>query len=408
MSSDTKLSFIPTLKLSETYHTLYELQQKLSIHDEYLLNTKKCSLRDVVKRENLSKLLESSKEARNNLITWYLKQSLVELNVTISLLTAKIKFIEYKLGLCDGLDLHQACSLSLVDFCNILSDMTVVNVNTTERKTLKQISAEVGIPVWLSHYRNQICHVPSESPCISILVPLVAKSLNYMRESFWLKVLEHESFDEQKFRKYMKYISKLTYVTSLNKRLHLKKGLDMSKKRIEFAEQNLVKYSKICLALRRMIIQNPKQSIDILSRFITSVKFQDKSRNSALLLEQLIFAKHFESFVFKLISLVEQSPRSVAKFSWLIHIIQLVSLRNSAVLKKTLKRMELSASPHIKNLTDLPSVKCCQIAYRLVKLDVPQARKSLITICHKLVSILGKERTILLIKMTKLMNSVEN
>lgn len=402
MSNGTKLSHVCPFKLSETYHTLYEQQQKLGISDEYLLSTSRGATENGDHCKSLEILLESSRKTRDNLITWYLKQTLVELNVTISLLTAKIKFIEYKLGLCDGLDLHQACSLSLVNFCNILADLTVVNKSPPERKTMHKISAEANVPVWLSHYRNQICHVPSESPCIAILVPLVVKSLNYMQQSFWTKVLEYDTFDERKFKKLMTYVANLIYVTSMNKRLRLKKGTDLGKKRQKAVEHNIIKYSKVCLSLRRVLLQNPQRGTDILTSFMTSFDNQDKTKNLALLLEQVIFARCFERFVLKIVSLVEQNPADKKTLAWLRLVIELISMRKKFQLKETLRKMELSASVQIIKYTDIPPIKCCQIAYRLMKMDSPIVRKLVIKMRHRLLPVLGKQRTILLVKLTRI------
>jgi len=227
-----------------------------------------------------------------------------------------------------------------------------------------------------------------------------------MRESFWSKVLENESFDAQRFKKYVNYIAKLTYVTSLNKRLHIKKGVEMSKKGRELAETNLVKYSRICLTMRRMIVQNPKQSIEFLAQFISSRKFDNKTRNSALLLEQIIFAKQFESFVFQLLSLFEKNQSSSLKFSWLRQIIQLIGTRRTSQLKENLKLMELSSSPQMKKLTKIPSVKCCQIAYRLAQMEQPRARKLLMNMKRRLVGVLGTQKTSLLVEMTKLLGNI--
>ena len=392
MSHYTKLSFVPAQKLSETYNSIYKLQHKLELPDEYLLNTTRCSPANESNRANLVELLESSKVARDNLITWYLKQPIVELNVTISLLTAKIKFIEYKLGICDGLDLHQACSISLVDFCNILADMTIVNVGPSERKTMKQVSAEAGVPVWLSHYRNQICHVPSESPCISVLVPLVAKSLDYMQEAFWSRVLEQESFDEQKLKKYLNYVSKLTYVTTINKRLQLKRDAGLSKRRLGAAERNLSKYSKACHALRRMMAHNPRQSLDLVTRFLCRTSFKDRSINRSLLLEQILLSKQFENFVFKLATLAIGSPLDLKIKSWLLEMVALISRREQRVLNTALKVLELNNSEHMKALADVSPLKCCQLAFLVSKIEAKYPRKLLKILQPKLVPILGEER----------------
>lgn len=399
MSTTKNLSHICLNKLGETYHILYEKQYKLGISDEYLLSTTRSTPEDDVARSDLVELLRASKIARDNILTWYLQQTLVELNVTISLLTAKIKFIEYKLGLCDGLDLHQACSLSLVDFCNILADLTVIRTSPSQRKTFHKISAEVNIPVWLSHYRNQICHVPSEAPCIAILVPLVQKSLQYMRDSFWSKILERETFDEKRFKKVMLYVSRLTQISSTGKEgLQLNKNINSGERKL--ANKNLNKYSKVCLMLRRSLTQNPQGALDLLTRFMISSKFGDESRNNVLLLVQLIYAKRFEQFVFKMITFIEQNPSDEKIISWLKPVIALIGSKDEQHLRENLSKMGFVAGNGMGKFVDLPPIKCCQIAYRLMKLDGGVFRALLAKLRYKLLPVLGKKRVMTLIRMT--------
>lgn len=402
MSQRTKLANICPFRLNETYKTLYELQETLGINDDYLLNTSRKTIEDEENQWRLEKLLYSLRVARDNLITWYLKENLVELNVTISLLTAKIKFIEYKLELCDGLDLHQACSLSLVNFCSILADMTVLNVERQRRKTMHKISVEANIPIWLSHYRNQICHVPSESPCISILVPLIIKSLKYMQESFWSKVIKYESFDSEKFTKLLVYIMKLVHVTSMNRRLRMKERAQMiTKKRQRVEEQKLRRYSITCLNFKKLLVQNSNLAMEILARSVTAFSYHDKSKNFALLIEQVIFAQRFEQFVFKIVSLAEENPEDKNITSWLCQMITLVGLRKKLKLKETLRKMELSASKKMVKYTEISPIKCCHMAYRLANLESQIAKKLVIRLRYKLVPILGKRRTVLLMKLTR-------
>ena len=395
------LSHIRPYKLNEIYYAIYDAQQKFGITDEYLLSTVRFSQQDVDHREDLIKLLDLLKKARDDLITWYLKQTLVELNVTISLVTAQIKIIQYKLGQCDGLDLHQACSLSLVDFCNILSELTVINVSPSERKTMHMVSEERNIPFWLSHYRNQICHVPSESPSISILVPLVQKSLNYMKESFWIKVIKHETFDEDKFKKIVAYVAKLTHVHYINKHLHIRKDTELGRKRMKFAEMSLEKYKKVCVAFRRSLLHSPEQAVDILTRFMVSAKYDEQSRNHSLLIVQLIYSKCFERFVFKLISLAEAKPCDKKIISWLNKIICLISSPKQEQLVDNLTEMGINAKEVIKYV-DIAPIKCCRIAYRLMQLEGPAFKRCLLRMRHKLRPILGKEKALLLIRMTQI------
>lgn len=402
------LAHICPYRLNQTYHTLYERQHKLGISDEFLHSTVKLTSQEAHLRPSLLELLQASREARDDIITWYLKQTLVELNVTVSLLTAKIKFIEYKLGLCDGLDLHQACSLSLVDFCNILSDLTVVNTSPAARKKMHTVSAEANMPVWLSHYRNQICHVPSEGPCIAILVPLVQKSLQYMKDTFWSKVVEHETFDEKRFKKFMSYVSKLTHITCANKRLQLKNDAELGKRRLKIANENLVKYSRVCVIFRRHLIQNPQPALDATARFVVSSgKFDDKTRNNALLLAQLSYAKCFERFLFKLISMAEQNPRDENTTSWLKTLIRLISAKNRSTLKENLTKLDIMAHDLAKFI-DVSPIKCCRIAYRLMRLEGPVFRGLFIGMRHKLLPILGKERVQTLVRMTSIVAHQES
>lgn len=399
------LPYICPFRLNETYDTLYELQQRLGISDEYLMTTTKDVGLDAEHLESLGKLLDASKKTRDNLITWHLKQTLVQLTVTISLLTAKIKFIEYKLGLCEGLDLHQACSLSLVNFCNILADMTVLNVAPEDRKTMHKISKEVDIPIWLSHYRNQICHVPSESPCISILVPLVIKSLTYMKDSFWSKVLARDTFNSQRCKRLILSISSYTNFTSINQRMELKKGIELGKKRVKQAKLDLVEGTKACASLRKLLVKNPDQVLEILVNFIVKYKPNDESKNCALLIEQVILRRCFERFVYRLLNLAEQTGDKTT-LSWLQRAITLMSLRKKPQIKKTLATMNMNISVKMIRFTEIPALKCCQIAFRLLKLESPTVGKLIVRMRHKLLPILGKKRTLLLIRLTRMAKSV--
>lgn len=400
----SSLANICPFKLNETYHTLYELQQKLGFTDEYLLSTVRDPNQDALQLENLRKLLDESKITRDNLITWHLKQTLVQLNVTISLLTAKIKFIEYKLGLCEGLDLHQACSLSLVNFCNILADMTILNVKPEDRKTMHKVSKEVDVPIWLSHYRNQICHVPSESPCISILVPLVVKSLTYMKDSFWSKILEREIFDAQGCKKLIVRISSYTTITSINEQKTPKRGVGLGKKRLKLAQIDAIRSLKSCARLRRLLMQNPSQVVDIILNFVTQYSIKDSSRNCALIVEQVILAKCFDKFVSGLLAMSEERSNDKIVLSWLQRIIGLISFRKKENIQKELKKMKLHVSIKMIKLIDIPPIKCSHIAYRLIKLDHIIVKKLIVRLRHKLLPILGKKRTLLLIELTNIAN----
>ena len=399
------LTDVCPIKLSETYRNIYELQYKLEINDEYLLATSENTSETNDRCENLQVLLRASHVARDNLITWSLKQHIVELQVMVSLLTAKIKLIEYKLNLCDGLDLHQACSLSLVNFCNILAELAHVkrNLSPTDKKTMHKVSVETNVPVWLSHYRNQICHVPSESPCISILVPLVVKSLDYMKESFWSRTIQQESFDEIKFKKLLSLISSLTEITIMNRQLRFRKLVEQSKRNIKKSELKLKQYSKACVALRKLIMRYPSQSTAELVEFIIQSECDDKSKNHALLLEQIIYARCFDLFLFKILTLVETNPHDTKALSWLQLLITLISLRKNENLRATLRKLELSASRKIKSYTDLSPIKCCHIVYRLINIDSPATRRLVVMMRHKILPILGKSRTLLLMKATRVM-----
>lgn len=397
------LTDICPFKLSETYDTLYELQQRLDISDDYLLSTIRDEVEDLRHHERLCNLLDASRTTRENLITWHMKQSLVELNVTISLLTAKIKFIEFKLGKCEGLDLHQACSLSLVNFCNILADMTVLNVEPSKRKTMHMISNQVDIPIWLSHYRNQICHVPSESPCISILVPLVVKSLDYMKDSFWSKVLERETFDGQKCKDLVRKLSRLTTIQSCNQnRMKLKKGIELSKRQLKLAKNNLSGAMKGCSKLRKLLTKNPQQVIEVMLTFMVAYQPKDESKNFALLLEQVIYTQCFERFVYKLLALAEERPGEKIIFSWLRRMITLIGSRRRETVRQTLRKMSLFVSAKTVRLTNITSIKCCQIAYRLSRLDNPKVNVLILRMRDKLTPVLGEERTNLLLELTKI------
>lgn len=399
-----KLAHIDLFKLNETYDTLYELQQRLGISDEYLLSTSRDPIKDDEYNLSLIKLLDASKLTREDLITWYLKQTLVEVNVTISLLTAKIKFIEYKLGRCEGLDLHQACSLSLVNFCNILADMTILNVKPNERKTMHKVSKEANVPVWLSHYRNQICHVPSEAPCIAILVPLVVKSLAYMKDSFWSKLIEREKFDKLRCGNLILAVSKFTNLISKNHHLEVKDGIELTKKQARTIEEDVQRCDKARKALRKLLHDDPVQSVDILTNFIIDSNPND-DKNFALLLEQVILAKSFERFIFKVLAKVEENPLDMNAYAWLRHLIAIVSSTDRRSSKRVFKKMDICVSMKTVRLTDIPPIKCCRIAHRLIGLDHPNAGILVNKLRHKLMPILGKKRLVQLLKLTKIATS---
>lgn len=402
MLNRSNLSQICPYRLNETYHSLFEKQQLLGISDEYLLRTVRFTPEDEEHKESLKTLLELLKRARDNVITWYLKQTLSDLNVTVSLVTAKIKLIEYKLGFIDGLDLHQASSIALVDFSNIISDLTVINTSPVKRKTMHKVTAETNIPAWLIHYRNLICHVPSEGPHISILIPLVQKSLDYMKDSFWSKVLQHETFDERKFRRLVLYLVKLTHVENICKYLHPKRDNEVEPNRnSKSAQVKLKKHKIICTAFRRALFQSAPRALDILARTLVENKFDSKSRQYSLLLVQLTVAKCFERFLFKLLALAEESPRDKKVISWLIAIIRLVGCAKRQDLSEELLNHGINAQGIVQYFEVAP-IKCCRIAYRLVKLDGVAYKRLLIRLRHKLLPILGKQRTLLLIKMTRI------
>jgi len=401
MSKRLKFANVCAFKLFETYETLFELHHKLGISDEYLLNTTREDNIDNDISSSLHKLLESYKTTRDDLITWYLKQTLVELNVTISLLTAKIKFIEYKLRICDGLDLHQACSLSLVNFCNILADMTVLNVNPSERKTMHTVSNEVDIPVWLSHYRNQICHVPSESPCIAILVPLVVKSLSYMKDSFWSKIFKRDVFDAQQSKNLIRYVCSPNKYSLVEQQVSSRK-IALRGKRAEKAQAESLKRSKAHLLLMKTLTQNADQVMKIIWDFILQDRAQSQSRNYGVLIKLVILSRCFEKFVLKLLTIAEEFPKDKNVIFWLHRVITLIGMRKKENLQRSLEKLDIAASPKVIKLIDVPPIKCCQIAGQLIRVSHSIIRKLLMRLRYKLLPILGKRRTLLLIKITNI------
>lgn len=402
MPIKTNLMTVSTYKLSETYDTLYELQQRLGIDDEYLLSTSRNLSNDTHHVEALRKLLEASKLTRDNLITWYLKQTLVELNVTTSLLNAKIKFIEYKLGLCDGLDLHQSCSLSLVDFCNILADLTVFNVTPANRKSMHKVSKELDIPVWLSHYRNQICHIPSESPCISILVPLVAKSLNYMKDHFWSKLIERDQFDARRCRKIVEIIASFTNLISVENRLVVRPEESISKTRLRKGRRDLIRSQKACAALRKLFLQNPEQTMVVVIDFMTRHSPKTTNKNCSLLFEQVVLAKLFELFVNKFLNIARAQQSSKRIISWIKYSAFLVFFRKPAKLKRIFEKLKLDYSNKMKALTHVSDVKCSHIFLKLICIDDPSINKMVLQIRDRLYKILGRERTMLFVSLSKI------
>lgn len=406
MSDTKKLSSICPYKLHESYDALFELQRRLKITDDYLLSVAKDPEEDEKNLNNLEVLLDAWNTTRDNLITWYLKQTLVELNVTISLLTAKIKFIEHKLGQCDGLDVHQACSLSLVNFCNILADMTIVNTKPLNRKTMHQVSNEIDVPIWLSHYRNQICHVPSEGPCIAILVPLVVKSLEYMRDSFWVRVLEKDTFKGVRCEKLIQTIANNIDVISVNQNLTFKEDLgSLSKKRLKVAKADLVESSKAIKALRRMCKQDPNQVCDMISGYLVLHNPNVDTKNCGLLLEQVILARSLERVILKIIKISQERYLDKKPLLWLLRLIELISCTNKDDLKLALKRLNLNISVKMIRLINISPLKCCHIANQLIKIDNPIVKKFITRMRFKLKPILGADRTRLFIQLTRMAKS---
>lgn len=393
---------ICSYKLNETYDTLYELQQRLEISDEYLLNTSRqlIETQDDLHLKNLRQLLEASKVARDNLTTWYYKSTIVELNVTISLLSAKIKFMEYKFGLCEGLDLHQACSLSLIDFCNILSEK-VVHTASPGKKTMHQVSNEVKVPVWLSQYRNQICHVPSESPCIAILVPLVIKSLEFLKESFWAPILRQKEFSANRCTRLVRFISRFTHITSRNQHKEVKKDVILSKTRLKRLQKHLGACEKACLILKKFLIKNPDPVIELIIDFLSQTSPNIEDRNYGLLLEQVILAHQFERFVFKFLQRARENIDHNTMV-WLKKIIYLVAWSRPTDIKPRLEHLGMNYSVKLKRLTKIPPLKCCHIAYQLMELDHHFARDSIISLGSKLSEMMGTHRAALFIELTKL------
>lgn len=402
MFLQSKLTNVCLFKLYESYDTLYDLQHRLKISDEYLMSTIRDPKQDCPLKESLEKLLQASKVTRDNLITWYLKQTLAQLHSTISLLTAKIKFIEYKLNLCEGIDLHQACSLSLVDFCNILADMTVVNVPKSKKKTMHQVSTQVGIPIWLSHYRNQICHIPSESPCISILVPLVIKSLDYIKESFWAKIIHRDAFDAQNCIDLVETISNYANLTTINQYVEIRKDIELTKRAYKIAKKDKFKCKKACILLRASLEKTPKQVLDVILDQIVACKPEDKSKNCSLLLEQVILSRNLEKFIHRLMDYLEERVYDKIAYRWLFRIIELIGFRTKEEIKKGLKSLDLNVSVKLRRSSEITPLKCTRIAYRLAKLDGPIVLGLIKALRHKLLPILGKERTLLFMRLTSI------
>lgn len=399
-----KIQNICPFKLEESYDTLFELQHRLKITDEYLHTTTRDIKSDNDHHESLITLLDASSKTRDNIITWYLKQSSTQLNATISLLTAKIKFIEYKLGKCEGLDLHQACSLSLVNFCNILADLTVHSSARSERKTMHMVSSETNIPVWLSHYRNQICHVPSESPCIAILVPLVIRALDYMKESFWSKILDRNTFNYERCGKLIKSVFENTTVESINQRVELRRDLkdSFSKKRMRQATQNLSVCAKSIKSIRRMYHKNPDHVTEVISNYLLSHSPLDKSRNCGLLLEQVILARCLEKLIFRLIGTVEENSCDNLAWRWLIALIRVISSRKKDTIKASLKKVGVNISVKMMRLTEIPPVKCVQMAYRISKSRHILAKKLIFKLRNRMKVVLGRDRTKLFLELTRI------
>lgn len=386
-------------RLEETYDTIYNLQERLGISDDYLLNTTRGTVQDKDNEGRLRTLLSASILARDNLTTWYLLTSKVELNVTISLLTAKIKFVEFKLAERDGLDLHQACSLSLVDFCNILSDMTVTDKD--DKKTMHMVSKEVGIPVWLSNYRNQICHVPSEGPSISILVPLVVKSLDYLRDFFWARVFEVATLDEQDLRNLVMFILSQTDFISVNQDIHLKKQVSCSKRRIKTMEEETTKLKRACIRVRKMLRHHPSQAMNIVIDLLVEHEPKVGDRNVGLVFEQILLNGQIEFFISNLIRRVQERRAKMKTILWLRSALSMVNLSKKKRLKQLIREHGICPSNKIVRSVDLPAVKCCQIAYKLARTDSSHSRGFILRLRYKLAQTIGKDRVELLANLMK-------
>lgn len=390
------LSKIPRALSDEIYYTLYVKQHELGLTDEVVLSTNRIDPSDEFTNQNLKVLLEAYKGARDNLIIWYYKQTIMELNVMISLLTAKIKLLEYKLYQCDGLDLHQALSLSLVNFCNILEDMTVVNVDPTEKKTMHKVSAEANIPIWLSHYRNQICHVPSERPSISILTPLIFRSLDYMEESFWSKVRHHESWAER----FEKAVVTILKVAPAKQRTEPR---DKKRQRTSNQRDHIHDECKEQLnLLKKILIKIPDQAIDILAKHLIGFEANDLPANCVVLLENIIITKCFERFTMKVIRWVEKDPSNTRALGWLQVLIELISFRGRAEIKNTVEKIGLDLTVPAIRQTEVSPLKCCHIAFKLSQIDSPTVRAMIISLRRRLLPILGKQKTLALIKLNRI------
>lgn len=392
------LALIDPVEISSTYDTLYELQHKLGINDEYLLSTVREEQLDSEYRLSLTKLLDASRKARDKIIVWHLKHSILEFSVTISLLTAKIKFIEYKLGQSEGLDLHQACSLALVNFCNILSDMTVLNVKPADRKTMHKISREVDIPIWLSHYRNQICHVPSESPCISILVPLVVKSLSYIRDAFWNKTLKTDVFDAIRFQ------AVANYITKHGRREKLDDDASRRKKKLVALREK--KYKKACNYMRRFLQQNPSSALQLVASHILTKGLSKKDKGTCgPLLELVIAARCLERLIYCIVEVIRASPKRESLIK-LGQLIVLISETDSRKRKRLLNRLDIEQNPRIQLFSDLPPLKCCQIAFQLTSIDHHIVNKFLVIMKQKLIQAVGPGRYKLLLRLTRIAKQI--
>lgn len=388
--------------VASIFESIFDLQNRLNISDDYLLRVHREPAEDDIQNKTLERLLDAWIKARDDLITWYLKQTIVELNVTISLLTAKIKFVECRLGMCDSLDVHQACSLSLVNFCNILANMTILSAQPSERKTMHQISHEVDVPIWLSHYRNQICHVPSESPSITILAPLVVKSLDYLKESFWLKVLNQDIFSTERCKKLIRMIVSNTHVVSINQNITLKPDLKFGKKRMKLVENERDLSFKAIKSLRRLSMKSPDHVTDMITDYVVKYRPNDNSKNCALLIEQVILARRLERFALRLVSKATVPNPDKKTLLWLLRTVDVICSRSKDELKQSLNKIGLNSSVKMNRLSVIPLLKCCHLAFRVTKVDHDIVVKLMAKLCQKMRSFLGKDRTKLLMRLTRI------
>lgn len=411
------------LELQSVYEVLFNLQANFGLNERFRNKINGDVLSKSVELTNsgndtnynnalLEELSKSLLWARDKIITWNVRKSIKELDTTIAMLSAKIKLIQYILGQCDGVELHQVCSLALVYFSNVLEDSVIYNKDKNSgRKTLRDISKTAQLPVWLSHYRNRICHESTMGPCSSILYVLVDKSMKYMERVYWSPILELKTFNANECH------NSINFIANDNRgppEKVYKKGKDKKAKAVELDQKVMTRYVVWCGQqsrkshehnLRTNLRLHKNETIQVLVEFLERDSVRNNKRKNVSALFRMIFlSDSVNVLIDQLISKVEAKQNKRRSLNWLSKIIGAACLekienRRKAYVKLGMTKYDMDVIKHIKNLSPL---QCSRIAYRLVQLRLPIVRRLLMKMRRRLVRALGVEKTQLLVQMTRM------